>query len=630
MSSPFILAGGPEARVGTVVNAKWRLERLLGIGGMAAVYAARHRNGSRAAVKMLHPDLAVHASIRDRFLREAYATNAVEHPGVLRVLDDDVAPDGSVFLVMDLLDGEALDAFVARQGGRVDGETAVSFVDAILEVLVAAHERGVIHRDIKPQNVFLTRDGHLKVLDFGIAFVGAQSEHATRTGTTMGTPAFMPAEQARGRWESVDAQSDVWAVGATLYYLLTGRLVHEAATPNETLLAAMTQSAHPLQTVAPDVSPALAAVVDKALCFDKRDRWVSARAMLDALRETSLRCTEPFLLPAPVREPAPGNATERPAPRTEEPPSERAVAPPALAELSPSVEPAAGDGEERSAFLPYTESEAPTAYSNLGNARGQAVQEQATSSFATAPLVHAPAGANHPPERLLPRMVDDDPGATEMTVRISPKLVRAMGIQGKVGPDGAVAAASSRTSELTPRPGVATDPRGAPPVPRRLTFGAPALPMNAGAVPATPEPVGATRGAVVTAGAWGVTGVPKDAKDPRDAKNSDQRPRRIATLGVGVGAGILVGLGLVLLLAAFWGRSEGPPSELAGSIPVTSSAPPATGSPASEGETGVRANAAEGGVDEPVDAGLDDSADGGTPPAKGAPRPNKRPPTSIY
>src|SRR5579863_2796332 len=160
---------GAKARLGRTLHNKWRLDVLLGVGGMAAVYAATHRNGSRAAVKILHAELSAREDIRSRFMREGHVANAVGHDGAVRVLDDDVADDGSLYLVTELLDGETLEDRRVRSGGRLSEDDVLSVADQLLDVLVAAHAKGVVHRDIKPENVFLTRLGQLKVLDFGIA-----------------------------------------------------------------------------------------------------------------------------------------------------------------------------------------------------------------------------------------------------------------------------------------------------------------------------------------------------------------------------------------------------------------------------------------------------------------------------
>src|SRR5690349_5883660 len=181
-----------QARAGTVLNAKWRLESVLGVGGMAAVYSAVHRNQSRVAIKMLHPELSLDNGVRTRFLREGYVANTVDHPGAVRVFDDDLTADGAAFLVMELLVGETLDSRAERKGGKLPAGEVLAITDELLDVLAAAHDKGIVHRDIKPDNLFVTREGRLKVLDFGIARVRelSQESHATAAGTFLGTPAF--------------------------------------------------------------------------------------------------------------------------------------------------------------------------------------------------------------------------------------------------------------------------------------------------------------------------------------------------------------------------------------------------------------------------------------------------------
>jgi class 3 adenylate cyclase/tetratricopeptide (TPR) repeat protein len=302
-----------HSRVGTRIKGKWRVDKLLGVGGMGAVYAATHRNGSRVALKVLHPQLSLLGDIRARFAREGYVANAVNHPGVVRVLDDDETEDGAAFLVMELLEGETADARARRLGGRLPVEDVVMMADGLLDVIAAAHACGIVHRDVKPENVFLTKDNVVKVLDFGIArlraaslgedmdpqVAGALPHLRTRTGVTIGTPAFMPPEQALGRTEEVDALSDVWAVGATMFALAAGRIVHDARTHMEVVIAAATAQAKSLGAVAPDLPKALVDVVDRALAFKKEERWPSARAMQAALRQA---------VPQPARAQAPASA----------------------------------------------------------------------------------------------------------------------------------------------------------------------------------------------------------------------------------------------------------------------------------------------------------------------------------
>ncbi|MFO0758160.1 MAG: serine/threonine-protein kinase [Byssovorax sp.] len=289
MSDPFeVTLNRANARVGKTLRDKWRLQTLLGVGGMAAVYSAVHtNNGKRVALKVLHAELASNAEVKSRFLREGYVANKVEHPGTVQVLDDDTAEDGSPFLVMELLEGVNLEEHRCRaQGGVLSAAEVIIIGDRILDVLAAAHAKGIVHRDIKPDNIFLTSNGTVKLLDFGIARLREISgpKH-TMTGTgAIGTPAFMPPEQARGRWNEVGPKTDIWAVGATLFSVATGHLVHEAETVNELLLAAMTKPAPKVQSVLPSVPVALASVIDRALAYDQAERWPDARTMQSMLR----------------------------------------------------------------------------------------------------------------------------------------------------------------------------------------------------------------------------------------------------------------------------------------------------------------------------------------------------------
>jgi serine/threonine-protein kinase len=276
-------------RVGTVLRGKYRLDRVLGMGGMAVVYAATHRNQAELAVKMLHPELSIHKEIRGRFQREGYVANSVKHSGAVLVVDDDVAEDGSAFLVMEMLHGASVDELAERHGGRLPVRIAVAIAYDMLDVLAAAHSKAIVHRDIKPGNVFVTKDGVVKVLDFGIARIRdathASPSHATQTGTMMGTPAFMAPEQALAEASKIDAQTDLWSVGAVLFTLIAGVLVHEGNTSPQLLIKAGTTPARPLASLAPFVPPEIAAVVDRALKFEKADRWPNATAMRSALRE---------------------------------------------------------------------------------------------------------------------------------------------------------------------------------------------------------------------------------------------------------------------------------------------------------------------------------------------------------
>ena len=271
------------ARVGQVLRDKYTLERVLGVGGMAAVYAASHRNGRKVAIKILHRELSLNKEVRERFLREGQAATAVGHPGAVAVLDDDVSEDGAAFLVMELLDGGSAEELAERRGGRLPLADVCSIGDQLLEVLDAAHRNGIVHRDIKPANLFITRHGRVKVLDFGIAKLRQTSAaRATQTGIMLGTPAFMAPEQALGRVANIDARTDIWSVGSTLFALASGRSVHEAATAQETVIWAATKPAPSFASVMSSAPPELVSVIDRALSFEKDGRWPSAAAMREA------------------------------------------------------------------------------------------------------------------------------------------------------------------------------------------------------------------------------------------------------------------------------------------------------------------------------------------------------------
>jgi len=288
-------AAGPHKRVGSTVRGKYTVDAFLATGTMANVYAATHRNGSRVALKILHKVPSEDASLCERFKREGYFANSIGHPGIVRAIDDDITEDGCPFLVMELLDGETLEERRRRKGGRLPCAWLLPVADTLLEILAAAHAREVVHRDLKPANVFVTRSGEVKVLDFGVARWndGQTSSDMTAVGMVLGTPAYMPPEQALGRREDVDAQSDIWAVGATLFVALSGESVHVGGDAKAKLIATARTAARPLLEAAPEVPRAVAAVIDRALAFHKSERWPSADAMREALRWARLAIDEP-------------------------------------------------------------------------------------------------------------------------------------------------------------------------------------------------------------------------------------------------------------------------------------------------------------------------------------------------
>lgn len=287
--------------MGKTLRGKWRLNKLLGCGGTGAVYEGAHRNGFRAAIKILHAHLVEHAESRARFAREARITNRLRHPSVLRFYDEDVDEEGVPFLVMELLRGENIESKLQREGSLAP-LAALRIVEELLSVLEAAHARGILHRDIKPQNVFLTERDEVKILDFGLArhrqrSKGRQSE-TFLTAFVVGTPAYMAPEQLRGDFRAVDERTDLWATGALLYALLTRSwperfdLVELARTGDRKL--------PPLGSLLPKAPPALLTLVDRALQSDPAMRWQDATAMRLALRE-AVRACKIAARPAPRR-----------------------------------------------------------------------------------------------------------------------------------------------------------------------------------------------------------------------------------------------------------------------------------------------------------------------------------------
>jgi len=264
--------------VGTTLSGKWTLDSLIGMGGMASVYAASHRNGRRAAVKLLAAEFSNMPQVRERFLREGYVANRIGHPGVVGILDDDTTEAGRVYLVMELLEGASL---LERINTRSLNAAQVVFIgEQVLEPLATAHRRGIIHRDIKPGNVFVCQDGRVKVLDFGLARVLEGNDlEPTRDGLVLGTVPYLSPEQAIAKRDAVDWRSDIYGVGAMLFYALSGRYVHEAGSQLDMLMATIKEPARSLAAVMPSAPPKLIELVDRALRYEPSARWQCAEDM---------------------------------------------------------------------------------------------------------------------------------------------------------------------------------------------------------------------------------------------------------------------------------------------------------------------------------------------------------------
>jgi serine/threonine protein kinase len=265
-----------EARVGEEIG-RYTLVRLLGVGGSAAVYEARHRNGHVCALKVLHTSYKLQEADVERFRREPYMANTIDHPGVVRIYDDGIDPNGMPYFVMEKLSGECVGAWLGRNP-KPAPSAVLAVVRGALSVLEKAHSAGILHRDVKPSNLFLCDDGVVKVLDFGIARSVSLSA-LTAIGAVLGTPAFMTPEQAIGQKEAFGPPTDVFAVGASGLMLLYGRQLRKG---NELVLAAIMPLPRSSE-LGLEGPPRLLAVLDRAVSFDRNARFASATEMLDAL-----------------------------------------------------------------------------------------------------------------------------------------------------------------------------------------------------------------------------------------------------------------------------------------------------------------------------------------------------------
>jgi serine/threonine protein kinase len=265
--------GQLQARIGSSLRGKWTLEKLLGWGGVGAVYLARHAIGRHDAIKILHAELMELPGLRERFEIEARAANRFRHPSAVEVRDLDHTEDGVPFLVMGLVEGETLAQRLRTQ--KIDPGDLLAWIGEVLDVLTSAHREGIVHRDIKPDNLLLTRDGKLKVLDFGVARLPGAD--LTDPGVAVGTVAYMAPEQIRGL--GVDHRADVFAVGATMFRVLAGRQVHLAEGTPGAVFAAGLRSAPPLLSLVPDAGRGIAQIVDRALAFHAHERYPDAATM---------------------------------------------------------------------------------------------------------------------------------------------------------------------------------------------------------------------------------------------------------------------------------------------------------------------------------------------------------------
>jgi len=303
-----------EDLIGLTLNDTYVPERILGEGGMGRVYLARHTRirQKRVAVKVLHPEYFLNANVLARFQREAETAAAISHPNVVTVLDVDRTPHGLPYLVTEYLDGIDLSEQLKSQG-KFAAVSAVHIARQLCRGLAAAHKSQVIHRDVKPQNIFLVGDfargvperPTIKVLDFGLSrFSDGSESQLTQAGCIMGTPAYMAPEQARG--QQVDHRTDVYGAGVVLYTMLTGRPPFEGETPQATVLAAMNAEPPRPRSVEPSIPPHLELIIERAMAREPAERYQDMSAFEQALgafeAESLARPIESIPPPVPTKQ----------------------------------------------------------------------------------------------------------------------------------------------------------------------------------------------------------------------------------------------------------------------------------------------------------------------------------------
>jgi len=292
----MVAAEKQDPLIGTKLG-NCEIQRKLGAGGMGAVYLARHLGLDKpVAVKVMAAGLLGSEENVERFKREARTAAKLEHANIVQVYDVSEFPGGH-YIVMQYVDGQSVDR-ILEQKGRLPVDQAVQLVRRIATALAAAHKAGIIHRDIKPANVLISRDGQVKVLDFGLARNVESGQSISSTGQIVGTPHYMAPEQAQG--QRVDARTDIYALGATFYHLVTGRRCFDGLTPLSICIKHVQEHPKPPHEVNPEVPVAVSAVIAKMMAKEPAARYPSAEDLAAALGTIS-SATARTVAPAPRR-----------------------------------------------------------------------------------------------------------------------------------------------------------------------------------------------------------------------------------------------------------------------------------------------------------------------------------------
>jgi serine/threonine protein kinase len=295
-----VLDDDPSSFVGTVLDGQYQIESLLGKGGMGAVYLARHiLLGDRVAIKILPPEVRNNAEWLRRFRREGQAARRFRHPNAVTVYDLRTAADGTIYMVMEYVEGLTLDAELKNRGRFTAGE-AFEILEPIMSVLNTAHEMGVVHRDLKPENIMIGKpqsggNPSIKLLDLGIAkmreIAGVESSGTTEltmAGQVLGTPYYMSPEQwgeiSRDGNPEIDGRTDIYSLGLVTYQMITGRRPYSATTLNELRREHVSVTPPPLSEKMPDVPPAFSQAITRSIAKDRGDRQATAGELAAELR----------------------------------------------------------------------------------------------------------------------------------------------------------------------------------------------------------------------------------------------------------------------------------------------------------------------------------------------------------
>ncbi len=304
----------------------YQVSHLIGSGGMGEVWAGRHLYMDRqVAIKCLHPRLAANAEVRARFKNEAVTMSQLQHPNIVRLYDYIEEQDG-VYLVMEFVEGDALDDYIQQKTGPIPEEQAVYLFGQILEGMTYAHQMGVIHRDIKPGNFMVTRDLRVKILDFGIAkLLESVGPQQTKSGARIGTVLYMSPEQVRG--QALDLRSDIYSLGVSLFQMVTGQCPYPSqAAEYDVYQQILHQPLPRANSVYPAVSTRMQQLIDKATSKRPEDRFQNCRMFWEAVVNPVKAVS---LVPQSVALPSNGNSFA-PHPPVSQPNPNRPIPPPNL------------------------------------------------------------------------------------------------------------------------------------------------------------------------------------------------------------------------------------------------------------------------------------------------------------